>query len=148
MTETVGALAPLATLPGAARDAAFASFYERAKANKEALVINKWFAMQASADVPGALDGVRALLAHEAFDASNPNRYRAVVNTFAGANPAHFHAADGSGYAFVADETIAMDKRNPQVAARLAGAFNMWKKFDARRQALMRAQLERIRATE
>merc|ERR1719421_1738356 len=98
MTETVGALAPLATLPGAARDAAFASFYERAKANKEALVINKWFAMQASADVPGALDGVKALLKHEAFEATNPNRYRAVVNTFAGANPAHFHAADGSGY--------------------------------------------------
>ena len=124
MTESVGALGPLATLPGAARDACLSTFYEKAKANNEGLVINKWFAMQAAADVPGALDNVKALLNHEAFDASNPNRYRAVVNTFAGANPAHFHAADGSGYKFVADETIAMDGRNPQVAARLAGSFN------------------------
>ena len=66
----------------------------------------------------------------------------------AGANPAHFHAADGSGYKFVADETIAMDGRNPQVAARLAGSFNQWKKFDAGRQELMKAQLERVKATE
>ena len=124
MTESVGALGPLATLPGAARDACLSTFYEKAKANNEGLVINKWFAMQAAADVPGALDNVKALLNHEAFDASNPNRYRSVVNTFAGANPAHFHAADGSGYKFVADETIAMDGRNPQVAARLAGSFN------------------------
>ena len=80
--------------------------------------------MQAAADVPGALDNVKALLNHEAFDASNPNRYRSVVNTFAGANPAHFHAADGSGYKFVADETHRDGLRNPQVAARLAGSFN------------------------
>ena len=148
MTESVGALGPLATLPGAARDACLSTFYEKAKANNEGLVINKWFAMQAAADVPGALDNVKALLNHEAFDASNPNRYRSVVNTFAGANPAQFHAADGSGYKFVADETITMDGRNPQVAARLAGSFNQWKKFDAKRQALMKEQLERIKAHE
>ena len=148
MTESVGALGPLATLPGAARDACLSTFYEKAKANNEGLVINKWFAMQAAADVPGALDNVKALLNHEAFDASNPNRYRSVVNTFAGANPAQFHAADGSGYKFIADETISMDGRNPQVAARLAGSFNQWKKFDAKRQALMKEQLERIKAHE
>ena len=74
--------------------------------------------------------------------------YRSVVNTFAGANPAAFHAADGGGYDFVRDEVIATDKLNPQVAARLAGAFGNWRKFDAPRQAKMKACLEAIRDAE
>ena len=73
---------------------------------------------------------------------------RSVVSTFAGANPMHFHAADGSGYDFITEQTIKLDKINPQVAARLAGSFNQWKKFDAKRQALMKEQLERIKAHE
>merc|ERR1712070_561356 len=83
---------------------------------------------------------------HEAFDKNNPNCYRSVVNMFAGANPAAFHASDGSGYAFIADEVIATNTRNPQVAARLANSFNTWRQYDSQRQELMRLQLERIKA--
>ena len=84
-------------------------------------------------------------MAHEAYDGTNPNRVRALVSMFANANPAAFHALDGSGYEFIADAVLDIGQRNPQVAARLCGAFSAWKKHDARRQVLMKAQLERIR---
>merc|ERR1719460_569792 len=122
MSESIGAVAGLASLPGAARDEALGTFYARAKANKEPLVINKWFAIQAGADTPDALAAVKALMGHESFEMSNPNTVRSVVNTFAGANQPHFHAADGSGYDFICEQVLALDKLNPQVAARLAGA--------------------------
>ena len=98
------------------------------------------------ADTPTACADVKALMGHEAFDANNPNRFRALVNTFAAANPNAFHAKDGQGYAFIAEQTIELDKKNPQVAARLAGSFNTWRRHDEARQALMKAQLERIAA--
>ena len=84
-------------------------------------------------------------MAHEAYDATNPNRVRALVSMFANANPAAFHALDGSGYDFIASQVLEIGQRNPQVAARLCGTFSDWKKHDAKRQALMKAQLERIR---
>lgn len=144
MTDSIAALSALASLPGAARDEAMEAFYERAKKNKEALVINKWLMVQASADTPTALDDVKALMEHEAFEPSNPNNYRALINTFAAANHGAFHKSDGSGYAFIAEQVIELDKRNPQVAARLASAFNTWRRHDEGRQALMKEQLERI----
>ncbi|KAH8067149.1 cytochrome-b5 reductase [Aureococcus anophagefferens] len=128
-------LAAAVALPGAAspeRDRVLGDFFATAKASKADLVVNKWFALQASADADDALATVRALVAHPDFTRTNPNRYRSVVNTFAGANPAAFHAADGGGYDFVRDEVIATDKLNPQVAARLAGAFGNWRKTRAR----------------
>ena len=91
-----------------------------------------------------ALDDVKALTQHEAFDATNPNAFRSLINGFAGGNPAAFHKKDGSGYEFIADQVIEADKRNPQVAARLASSFNTWRRHDEQRQALMKAQLERI----
>ena len=145
MTESLAALKTLDPYPGAARDEVSSAFYGRAKANNEALVINKWFAVQASTFAADSLTRVKALMAHEAYDGTNPNRVRSVVNMFANANPAGFHALDGSGYAFVADQVIDLGKRNPQIAARLCNAFASWKKYDATRQALMKAQLERIR---
>ena len=123
-------------------------FPSQAKDAGAELVINKWFALQASADADDALDTVKRLVEHEAFSRTTPNRYRAVVNTFAGANPRAFHAADGAGYAFIKDEVIRTDKTNNQVAARLCGSFGTWKKYDAPRQALMKACLEEIVATE
>ena len=102
--------------------------------------------VQAMADTPTALDDVKALMSHESFDKNNPNTFRALVNTFAAGNPAAFHNKDGSGYAFIADQVIELDARNPQVAARLAGSFNTWRRHDDARQALMKAQLERIQA--
>ena len=138
-------------LAGAAspeRTRVLGAFYDAAKAAKADLVVNKWFSLQAMADADDALETVKGLVTHPDFKRTNPNRYRAVVNTFAGANPRAFHAADGSGYDFVKDEVIATDKLNPQVAARLCGSFGNWKKFDEKRQAMMKACLEAIKATD
>jgi len=148
MTESVAAVNCLASHPGAARDQALGEFYARAKANKETLVINKWFAMQAGADSPDALAVVKALMEHESFEFNNPNTVRSVVNTFAGANQQHFHAADGSGYDFICEQTLKLDKLNPQVAARLAGSFGQWRRYEPARGELMRQALERIKSTD
>ena len=145
LTDSIAALQALSTTPGAARDESLGDFYSRAKANNEVLVINKWLSVQAMADTPTALDDVRSLMAHEAYDGTNPNTIRSVLNTFAAANPAAFHRLDGSGYEFIADQIIDLDGRNPQVAARLAGVFNTWRRHTPERQALMQAQLERLK---
>ena len=97
---------------------------------------------------PDSLARVKLLMKHEAYDATNPNRMRALVSTFAGANPAAFHKIDGSGYEFIADQVLEVGKNNPQIAARLCGIFGAWKKHDETRQGLMKAQLERIRDTK
>ena len=148
MTDSLAALKALDPHPGAARDEVSATFYSRAKANNEALVINKWFAVQASTYTPDALQRVQALMSHEAYDGSNPNRVRALVSMFANANPAAFHKLDGSGYEFIANQVLDIGQRNPQVAARLCNAFSAWKRHDSTRQALMKAALERIRDTK
>jgi len=146
MTDSIAALSCLSGVPGAARDEAMAAFYERAKANKERLVIDKWLSVQAMADTPTALADVKALMGHESFDRSNPNTFRALINTFASGNPAAFHKKDGSGYEFIADQVIEVDARNPKVAARLATAFGTWRRHDKDRQTLIKKQLERIAA--
>jgi len=146
MTDSIAALANLASTPGPERDEALTTFYERAAANNEALVLNKWLAVQAAADAPDALQTVRDLMEHKAYDATNPNAIRSLLNTFAGANPAAFHKADGSGYEFIAQQVIELDKINPQVAARLASSFNTWRRHNEDRQQLMRTQLEKIQA--
>lgn len=87
------------------------------------------------------------LTAHKAFDPKNPNKIYALIRAFTAANHARFHAADGGGYAFAAEQIVAIDKLNPQVAARIARCFDRWRKFDAGRQAHSRAALERIRDT-
>jgi len=106
MTDSIAALSALAPMACEARMEALDTFYQRAKANRETLVINKWLAVQASADTPDSLETVRALMTHEGYDASNPNSIRSLISTFANANPAAFHAIDGSGYAFIADQVI------------------------------------------
>ena len=95
-------------------------------------------------DEPGALARVNALLMHPAFQLKNPNKVRAVIGAFCQGNPRHFHAADGSGYAFLADKLLEMDGINPQVAARLATPFTRWQRVDQGRQALILQQLERL----
>jgi aminopeptidase N len=87
---------------------------------------------------------VRDLLEHPAFSLKNPNKVRALLGVFSVANPTAFHAADGAGYRLLADRVMDLDALNPQVAARLAAAFNSWLRYDGRRKALMRAELERI----
>jgi len=143
MTDAMAALACLAESAGAERDRALSMFFERWK--DEALVIDKWFRVQAISPRPGALERVERLATHPAFDLRNPNRARSLIHAFATENPVHFHAADGSGYRFVAGKVVELDRLNPQVASRLARAFDRWRKVDASRQAHARQALESIR---
>lgn len=110
----------------------------------ESLVMNKWFAVQASRPAADTLEHVTQLLDHDAFDRSNPNKLRSLVGVFSAANPIAFHARNGAGYAFLADQIIDIDSRNPQIAARLVAPLTQWKKYDEQRQALMCAQLKKI----
>jgi aminopeptidase N len=98
--------------------------------------------------LPGTLAEVKRLLTHPAFDLRNPNKVRALIGAFCHGNHVGFNAADGSGYAFAAEQIIALDGMNAQVAARMARAFDRWRKFDAGRQQHARTALERIRATD
>jgi aminopeptidase N len=143
MTDAMAALTCLANSAGAERDRALSMFYEKWK--DEALVVDKWLRVQATSSLPGTLERVKALAAHSAFDLRNPNRARALLHAFAMDNPVHFHAADGSGYRWVAEQVVALDRLNPQVASRLARAFDRWRKYDAGRQAHARAAIESIR---
>jgi len=145
MTDSMAALTWLAQLDCPERDKALGEFHARWK--DEPLVVDKWLAVQAGSRLPDTLRRVRGLLAHPAFDLKVPNKVYALIRTFSG-NHVRFHAADGGGYAFLADEIIALNGLNPQIAARMARAFDRWKKFDAARQAKARAELERIRDTD
>ncbi|MGF6938248.1 aminopeptidase N [Paraburkholderia sp. UCT70] len=122
-------------------------FYRRFE--KEPLVIDKWFALQAT-QRGGArhpvIDTVRKLMTHPAFNLKNPNRARSLIFSFCAANPAQFHAADGSGYAFWAEQVIALDALNPQVAARLARSLELWRRFTPALRDSMRAALEKVAA--
>lgn len=142
MTDKLAALACLASQPCAEREAALQAFHT--DAGGDALVLNKWFAIQAMADLPDLLSRVKELKSHPDFLLSNPNRARSLISTFA-ANNVHFHATDGEGYKFIADCVMDIDALNPQVAARLAQAFSQWKRFDADRQCLMKEQLQRVK---
>jgi aminopeptidase N len=110
-------------------------------------VVDKWLAVQAGARLPSTLETVKRLLRHPAFDLKVPNKVYALIRTFA-ANHVRFHAADGAGYHFLADQIIALNALNPQVAARMARAFDRWKRFDEQRQAHARKALEQIRDTD
>jgi aminopeptidase N len=145
MTDALAALAVLVDIDGPERSEALGRFY--ADWAQDDLVIDKWFALQARSSLPETPARVRALTRHPAFDRRNPNRLRALVGSFAQANQLHFHAADGSGYALLADEVIAIDRMNPITAARLVQPLNAWRRQDPARQALMRRELERILAT-
>ncbi len=144
MTDRQGALGTLVSLQAPERQAALDGFYERF--HDDPLVLDKWFALQAAAQRPDTVDQVLALAGHPDFLMTNPNRLRALAGTFGG-NHWAFHAADGRGYAFLADMIIAADKLNPQVAARLVPPFGRWRRFEPKRAAMMRQALERIVAT-
>ncbi len=144
MTDQLGALAPLAHCAGPERAEALAAFYARWR--HDPLVVDKWLTLQATSRLPGTLAVVESLMAHEAFNLRNPNKVRALIGAFAQANPLHFHAADGGGYTFLADQVLALNAFNPQIAARLMAAFTRWRHYDPTRQHRMRGELERILA--
>ncbi|WP_027857113.1 aminopeptidase N [Marinobacterium jannaschii] len=119
-----------------------AKFYDQWQ--HESLVVNQWLAVQASDVKEGALERVVALMQHEAFDMKNPNKVRSVISVFCNQNLLNFHRPDGSGYRFLADQVIEFNRINPQIASRLLTPLTRWKKYDADRQALMKAELGRI----
>jgi aminopeptidase N len=120
-------------------------FYKDFK--KEALVIDKWFTLQATARTTD-VHKIRELMQHKAFTLSNPNRARSLIFGFCNANPSSFHAADGSGYVLWAEMVIALNKLNPQVAARLARSLDRWKKYPPSLQMHMKAALVRVAETK
>jgi len=144
MTDVLAALAVLVDLDSDERRVAFDEFYARWA--DDLLVIDKWFASQARSSLPGTIGAVRELTRHPAFTRANPNRVRALVGTFSQANPLHFHDASGSGYAFLEEEVLAIDKANPTTAARLVQPLCQWRRYDQSRQELMRQSLGRIQA--
>lgn len=112
--------------------------------SKEDLVVDKWFTIQATCELPNTLHQVKQLLQHPAFSIKNPNKVRALVGAFSMANPRHFHALDGSGYLFLREMLQQVDKLNSQIAARLATPFTRWKNVDQPRQILIKQQLEKL----
>jgi aminopeptidase N len=144
MTDQLAALTVLAATGGADREAALAAFYARWR--DDDLVADKWFSIQATSPWPQTVEAVVALSCHADFDQRNPNRVRALVGAFSTANQVRFHTASGAGYRFLADMVIALDGSNGQIASRLAGPLGNWRRQDAGRQDLMRAELERILA--
>jgi len=146
MTDQLAALADIVNNPHPARQQCLDSFYRQWHA--DALVIDKWFSLQATSRMPDTFATVQKLMEHTAFNLRNPNRVRALIGAFSQANPLHFHAANGQGYRFLADQVILLNTLNPQVASRMVGALTSWRRYDKNRQSLMKAQLERIMATE
>ncbi|MFN9926148.1 MAG: aminopeptidase N C-terminal domain-containing protein, partial [Phenylobacterium sp.] len=140
MTDAMGGLSALMLIGGPAFEAALTDFQDRWKA--EPLVIDKWFALQARDPDEGALGRVLGLTAHPAFDITNPNRLRALVSSFASFNPARFHDPSGAGYRFLADQILAVDRFNPQTAARLVDPLGGWKRLKPELGVLMKAELE------
>jgi aminopeptidase N len=144
MTDSLAALSLLADFECAQRTLALDAFYEHWK--DEPLVIDKWLRVQAMSRLPGTLLEVRRLMTHPAFSMRNPNKVYALIGAYTAGNHVRFHAADGSGYDFLADAVIELDTFNAQVASRMARGFDRWKKFDAKHQAHARAALENIRS--
>ncbi|MDB5770873.1 MAG: pepN, partial [Burkholderia sp.] len=144
MTDRLAALSALVNSKAPAKDAALASFYKEFE--NEALVIDKWFSLQAMARTTDVA-AVRELMRHPAFSMKNPNRARSLIFSFCNGNPSQFHAADGSGYQYWAEQVIALNAINPQVAARLARSLDRWRKYAPALQAKMRAALHKVADT-
>jgi aminopeptidase N len=141
MTDMIAGLAALTRMESPLRDAAFTHFYDRFR--NDPLVLDKWMGLQAGSPLPETVVAVRGLMKHPAFDIKNPNRVRALVGAFS-VNHLRFHNEDGSGYRLVGEVIRKLDPMNPQVAARMAGAFESWRRYDPARQQLMRAELAAI----
>ncbi|WP_086495694.1 aminopeptidase N [Sphingomonas sp. KC8] len=144
MTDRQGALGTLANSAWAERAEALQMFYDRYRDN--GLVIDKWFSTQAFSTRDDTIEVVEALARHPDFTLTNPNRIRSLVGAFS-MNQKHFNAASGRGYRFLADFVLAVDKLNPQTAAKLIPPLGRWRRFDTARAGLMRAELERVLAT-
>ncbi|MFP5391966.1 MAG: aminopeptidase N [Gammaproteobacteria bacterium] len=141
MTDRSAALVSLIHAEAPGVDEALQRFY--GDFEKEALVVDKWFAMQAASPKANVAK-IRELMAHPAFNIKNPNRARSLIFSFCNGNPAQFHAPDGSGYAFWAEQAMVLDKLNPQVASRLARTMDRWRRYAPALQVHMKAALQKV----
>ena len=144
MTDRMAALSTLSLRDVPERTAALDDFYTRYGDNP--LIVDKWFTLQATIPEPATLDRVKALTGHAAFSFANPNRVRALIHAFALANPKEFNRTDGAGYDFIADTVLALDRKNPQLAARLLSALKSWRMLEPRRRAMAEKALQRVAA--
>jgi aminopeptidase N len=142
MTDRIAALATLSLHDVAQRADAFEDFYQRYIGDP--LIIDKWFSLQAGIPEAGTLERVRSLTRHPAFSLSNPNRVRSLIGAFAQGNLTQFNRADGGGYEFIADHVLALDAKNPQVAARLLSAFKSWRALESGRRGRAETALRRV----
>ena len=142
MTDQAHALMLLAHVTTDRADQAFAHFLDRWQGDD--LVIDIWFTAKAQSTRTGTLDEVRALIDHQLFKIGTPNKVRALIGTFANANPLHFHRCDGAGYDFLADQVLTIDLFNPQVASRLVSSLRSWRMLEPGRKARARKALMRI----
>ena len=142
MTDTMSGLAVLVEHQGPEREHALRAFYEQWKDDRQ--VVDKWLAVQAQSSLKDTLLRVKSLMSHPAFNITNPNNVRSLIGQFCRNNAVNFHAIDGSGYQFLVEQILILDKLNPQIASRQMGAFNSWQQYDKKRQGMMRAALEKI----
>ncbi|MCB1529171.1 MAG: DUF3458 domain-containing protein, partial [Hyphomicrobiaceae bacterium] len=145
MTDEAHALYLLAATSGAARDKALDRFYKRWK--HDHLVIDTWFTAQAIAPLPLTIKRVKQLVEHPLFSITTPNKVRAVVGNFATLNPVQFNRTDGAGYAFVTEQLLAVDRFNPQISARIIGAFRSWRSLEPTRSRQAKKALTKVAST-
>jgi aminopeptidase N len=142
MTDRLAALMTLSLRDVPQRAHALTDFYTRY--GDDPLIVDKWLSLQAAIPEPATLARVKALTAHAAFSFANPNRVRALIGAFTMANQTQFNRADGAGYGFLVDTVLALDPKNPQVAARLLSALKSWRVLEPARRALAQAALRRV----
>ena len=145
MTDRMAALRALCDVQAQGYEALLDDFYSRFE--RQPLVVNKWFALQALIEDDGSVERVERLMQHRAFTLKNPNRVRALIGMFASGNLTGFHRRDGRGYRLLADVALEIDRRNPQLASRLLLPLGRWRRYGSDRQAAMRDELERIAQT-
>ena len=144
MTDSIAAIALLTNTDAAVRSQVIADFYEKWK--NDPLVLDKWFAIQALSELPSVMSEVRRLMEHSAFSIKNPNKIRSLVGTFCSGNHAKFHSENGDGYRFLSAQIIALNKINPQIAARLLSPMTNWKRYEPKLKELMKKELKLILA--
>lgn len=142
MTDVMAGMRCLMDMDCTQRLEAVERFY--AKWKEDALVVDKWFTLQAVSRLSGTLDHVKQLMQHDAFHMNNPNKVRSLIGGFVSGNAYRFHQASGEGYRFLADQVITLNGLNPQVAARMVSPLIQWRRYDQSRQQLMQAELQRI----
>jgi aminopeptidase N len=142
MTDSIASIALLVSVDSKSRSQAIDDFY--AKWKDDTLVLDKWFTIQAISELPGVMSDVRRLMEHPAFSIKNPNKVRSLVGAFCSGNHVRFHSADGAGYRFLSAQIIALNKINPQIAARLLSPMINWKRYEPNLRELMKKELQLI----